>query len=297
MNNNNFTDIYNNKNPNNEIDRISQLELQGNGISFDLIFDFKKFKLPYINTIGIIFKNINIKKVCYIDNEVINELSFINVYWTRIDSTLLKDLKNLDYVRIERNNISRIYNDTFKHNTLLTKVYLIHNMIVHIEVCAFVILKDLKELYLSNNYLLNLNIKLFLKIPIHTIRIVKNKLDTIKSELFNYYSYRIIDLSYNNITSIERNAFGGKLWELYLNNNQLSTIDISIFSTLSNQLIHFDIFDNKITCNCNKLDWIYNYMTLLRNTHRNDLSKIKCHQFKINVLVFKEIFNCTYNKG
>ena len=221
------------------------------------------------------------------------------MYWKYINTKCLTNLTSLRLLSIIKNNISRIQNDTFTSLYELSDLMLNNNNIIHIETGAFNGLKQLSSLELSYNSIVELNTGTFTiynqSVVYIYIKIHSNKLKNIKNGLFTFDYIRELDLSNNSITNIETNSFNTTILQiLKLDNNMLSTIDERVFGNLNDNLNTFTIFNNKIECNCIKLNWVFDHviLTFLKSSVNE---YIKCHKLEINL--FNKINNCTNNKG
>ena len=103
-----------------------------------------------------------------------------------------------------------------------------------------------------------------------------------------------IDLSYNQITIIEKNGFDIKIISIInLKGNKLSTIDIDVYSSII--IIHVLIlFGNDMICDCG-LYWIKNHTEMLNNLKQQKNRDIQCGH--MNLLVYIEYMNCSSSRG
>ena len=263
--------------------------------------DFSKFKISLDILYVITFSNFNLINVSNI-NSNIRSLIFKDVYWNKINSNYFSGLNSLQKLTITLNNITTIENKTFIHIIILSNLNLINNCITHIESGAFMGLKWLSRLSLNNNYIFELNTAIFTiynKIGIHEnsyIKIQSNQLITIQTGLFVSHPVKQIDLSYNSITSIERNAFNATYLEiLILNDNLISNIDEHVFGNLK-QLKMLTISNNIIVCNCEKLKWIFKH-SILKLLKKSINNYIQCTNGNTNLFEYNKINTCTNNKG
>ena len=260
--------------------------------------DFSTFNNIFNNVIKYKFKDINLTNAINI-NVRSKIIHFENVYWKYINTKCFTNLRYLRMLSISKNNIRRIQNDTFKNLIRLSDLLLDFNNIIHIETGAFNGLSRLATLELSYNSIVELNTGTFTiynkRVEYIYIKIRGNKLKTIKNGLFTFHYIKELDLSNNSITNIETNSFNTTILQiLKLDNNMLSTIDERVFGNLNDKLNTFTIFNNKIECNCIKLNWVFDHVILtFLNSSVNEY--IKCHKLEINL--FNKINNCTNNKG
>ena len=291
MNNDNITDIYNTY-----LNTRSIKSLQIISTTFEYVYiNFHKFKyISFKNFNNIEFYNMTLKYFTNI-NVNIENLCFNNVGWTTIRSenniVYFTRLNNLITLSISKNKIDNLLKDTFTGLISLVNLRLHHNMIKFIEAGTFSFLIKLKYLYIYHNNIANTG-----KLTYYFISMKYNLFKTVKSGVFSSHVNKEIDLSFNLINRIERNAFNKNLETLRLNDNLLPTIDKSVFGSIGNTLKILTMFNNQIQCDCNKLKWIFNHDILLLLT----ISKkklLKCHQLSLNLHEFNKRYNCKYNKG
>ena len=169
---------------------------------------------------------------------------------------------------------------------------------------------------IESKYFVGLNKLISLSIKMNNISVIKNSTFIPVQGLIYLY------LSYNNIKYIESSAFTGlnKLYELkldnnlikefkintfnmfessdlklHMDNNVLSTIDKNVFGKL-NKLKLFSIFNNKIECNCQKLNWILHHKIIIHlNSSLNN--HIKCYNLKTTFFNLIKTNNCSNIKG
>ena len=124
---------------------------------------------------------------------------------------------------------------------------------------------------------------------IRDIRLRKSELHIIESRSFIFDNMSSIDLSYNNISSIEKNAFDIKIIEIiHLEGNKLSTISRQVFCSI--HIIEIlNLSDNEIECDCG-LYWIKNHTNILNHLNKKENKDIQCGT--LNLLKYIEDMNC-----
>ena len=301
MSSNNFTEIRDIKTDNNNITTLIIKNTSDEKL-FNIDLDFSKFQIPFDNIDRL---ECNLFKLIHFSNININVtyLYFVHSNWTNITSYYFSGLSKLQYLIIKYNNISSIKNNTFKGLISVFDLVLKHNYIVNIEAGAFDGLIRLSRLRLSYNSLVELNtgtFTIFNKLEGYEfINIRGNRLKMIKRGLFDSENIETIDLSNNSIISIESGAFNVTLKRLkLLLNNVLSTIAENVFGRLKN-MRNITIYNNKINCNCKKLNWIFNKVNnskILKFLNSSVNNFVKCYELNMNLFGFMKK-KCTNNRG
>ncbi|RWS27200.1 slit 1 protein-like protein [Leptotrombidium deliense] len=201
----------------NQIDYLNYTvfhSIAANLITLDLSFN-------YLTTINETFKEMI----------ELTKLNLQNNRLSSISSDQLKSMKKLIYLNLADNFINQIDTATFIFNSALRKLILNNNNLSDSVVDT--IGTKLQFLDVSAN---NLNqIPKGLNQYVVDFRFSKNNLSEINSDDFDSFPLlRIIVLSNNKITTIEYDAFGRLkfLTHLWLNNNKLTAIPLNLPSNL-----------------------------------------------------------------
>lgn len=174
-----------------------------------------------------------------------------------IETNAFAQLKNLRVVNLQFNNLTTIQDGMFASNKALQTLDLSYNSIISIG-NAFPAI-SLKTLWLQYNKLHGVNFKL----PTTLI---------------------YLNVSFNEITSIEKDAFFGltSLVGLFLNDNRLESIPVGCFKDL-NMLKQLDLSNNKLMITfgvfsglqkVNRLNIANNSMTTLTESAFSDLESL-----------------------
>ena len=264
--------------------KFTALEIYGNNkVSVNL--NNKIFQKSLTNITRLLCMNFILSNLTNL-NTVIEKISFSNLSIQNIELHYFKKLIKLKYLSIQLNDLNIIKNFTFEDLKKLEYLTLTENNITNIESSSFKGLYSLRVLDLNYNAILELHIDTFkimdqsgnhLAKIITNINLRKSKLKVIRSRLFVFDEMDSIDLSYNQITYIEKNAFSIKnILYLNLRGNNLSSIDEYVFHTINITLL-LSIFDNKIICNCD-LQWIERHTKMLEHLNHNANKNIKCQK-------------------
>ena len=155
--------------------------------------------------------------------------------------------KNLD---LTNNGIKIIFKNTIKGNFL--RLILNDNLITLFEINSFGYFPNLTKIYFVKNLIRKLDFHNAFEFKIVTLKILDfsfNKIDSIDG--VNFFSkfpiLDSLDLSFNEFHSLLNSYFPNlsQLKYLYLNNNQILTIQNETFNHLKN-LIHLDLSQNLI---------------------------------------------------
>ena len=269
---------------NSENIKFTDLEIYGyNQISVNL--NNKIFQKSLTNITRLLCMNFKLLNLTHLNNGI-EQIYFSNLSIRNIELHYFKNLIKLKHLTIHLNNLNIIKNFTFENLKKLEYLILTYNNITNIESSSFKGLYSLRVLDLNFNTILELHIdtfKIMDQSRNHLVKIItninlhKSKLKVIRSRLFVFDVMESIDLSYNQITVIENNAFSIKnILYLNLRGNKLSSIDEYVFHTI-NITIVFDIFDNKIICNCN-LQWIERHTKMFEHLNHFFNKNIKCNE-------------------
>ncbi|XP_026749119.2 toll-like receptor 3 [Galleria mellonella] len=218
---------------------------------------------------------------------------------SNINSSMFR-FTDLTTLNISHNKISTIEKTDFAYLKKLVSVDLSHNYIVNIEKSIFCNMIFLNTININNNKIDLIDRDTFLNNTFLTkINISNNKLKTLPKDMFKdkiifefsitgnslegslvkglFEGLRLVlklDLSYQQVTSIEDYAFFGleKIEELLLNHNNIGILSEKSFKSL-HSLVHLDLSNNKITSiEFNKEDLVSLRSLMLRN---NYLTQIK----------------------
>ena len=203
------------------------------------------------------------------------------------------------------NSVNTIRNYTFIDLNELVYLGLIENNITHIESGAFSGLYYLDNLDLNYNAILGLHADTFkimnrlgniLAKNISFINLFESKLKVIKSRLFVFDKMELIDLSYNQITTLENNSFFIIfIKDIYLEGNMLSSINEYVFHNI-NINVSLSIFKNIITCNC-ELHWILKHEKMLGHLNNKANANIECNNDTQLLKDYVENSTCISTKG
>ena len=220
------------------VSNITDLEIYGNNkFNFNLNTKIIVYKSPnnIIKLLCMNFKLINVTNL----NTDIKEISFYNLSMRNIGLHYFKNLNKLHHLTITSNDLNIIKNFTFEDLNKLEYLILTYNNIQNIESSSFKGLYSLRVLYLNFNAILELHIDTFkimdqtenrLAKVLTNINLQESKLKVIRSKLFVFDEMDSIDLSYNQTTDIEKNAFFIKnIVYLNLQGNKLSPIDEYVY--------------------------------------------------------------------
>ncbi|KAF7267876.1 hypothetical protein GWI33_018932 [Rhynchophorus ferrugineus] len=208
-------------------------------------------------------------------------------------------LRNLS---LAHNNISEIIEGVFREMTELQEINLSHNQIKQLDIYTFVGLKQLTYIDLSFNQLkqlpenifsyqssityLNIAHNNFTDIYVSNSKISKLTMNHNQIEnIIETCDYKYLDVSYNNVTKINANAFkeASNLKELHLQHNSLSNIPSKVFANLVN-LTYLDLSYNQFSLYQNgpNNDWLYIFSPL-------SLQKVLIHHNPWSCQVLRDI--------
>ncbi|XP_076259264.1 uncharacterized protein LOC143195717 [Rhynchophorus ferrugineus] len=208
-------------------------------------------------------------------------------------------LRNLS---LAHNNISEIIEGVFREMTELREINLSHNQIKQLDIYTFVGLKQLTYIDLSFNQLkqlpenifsyqssityLNIAHNNFTDIYVSNSKISKLTMNHNQIEnIIETCDYTYLDVSYNNVTKINSNAFkeASNLKELHLQHNSLSNIPSNVFANLVN-LTYLDLSYNQFSLYQKgpNNDWLYIFSPL-------SLQKVLIHHNPWSCQVLRDI--------
>lgn len=196
-----------------------------------------------INATDIIAENQTIPVLqmgCFKNLPELRHIQLIHCHLSDIERSAFLNLPKIKVIKINFNTIPVIREGVF-HSLGLVKLSLMSNRIEEVEQHAFYNLTYLEVLDLSLNNLYSLKPDIFFKTNnLRQINLSNNKILFIYDFFFwdcyapteEYNS--LIDLSYNNISKIERNNFKGVFYvdSLLLNGNNIRNIDPNAFNDL-----------------------------------------------------------------
>uniref|UniRef100_A0A8D8QGL2 Toll-like receptor 13 n=1 Tax=Cacopsylla melanoneura TaxID=428564 RepID=A0A8D8QGL2_9HEMI len=152
----------------------------------------------------------------------------------------IRDLQNLNIVRLDHNRIDRLLEATFVDIPSLKDLYLNDNLIVEVRRGAFHRLPALRSLDLSNNRLRNLDPEPLLPVgsnSVEEVLLAHNEMEhpnQIRSIFSAFPNLRYLDLSYNRFQDIVSGTLRGhhKLEMLHLEHNNLIRVGREVFSNM-----------------------------------------------------------------
>jgi hypothetical protein len=257
--------------------------------------------------------NINIVTALIIDDNYLNDfpanmcqfeinlhvldisLNYINA---NISDKTFDCLTQLEFLNVSRNQIENIDKNAFENLNKLLVLDLSYNKISFIP-DWYEKFKNLKYLFLNNNYLNNIDISFFFLNSIIKIDLTHNNIykftNGIGTGLYNKNmgkskeNAELIDLRYNSITSFDDRI----LYLFYIN----ELTDFKIFFKLINS-IHID--QNPIECSCSSFNLLVFYQFLLNSSEIIDTSsnilKATCSSpieyYGKNIFSFTNYKNC-----
>ncbi|GFQ66391.1 hypothetical protein TNCT_671951 [Trichonephila clavata] len=175
-----------------------------------------------------------------LSNNIIRDLSLGN-------STAFKRL-NIKTLDLTKNKITDIPDEFFTSlSNNLNNLYLSCNKISNLSMYLF---PKLQVLHLSFNDVHSYGLLHPTCCPqVQILALDHNYISTIEDETFNkMHSLRILDLSYNKITTLPNDVFSGtKLERLNLSHNYLTVIPMAAFAEVKNSLKFIDISSNRLT--------------------------------------------------
>ncbi|XP_065174215.1 uncharacterized protein [Atheta coriaria] len=218
---------------------------------FDVPYRFVSFKNNNISTIEEnAFNNLeSVTKFSFSNNVIGNKIGTI---------TWLSELVSVTTLDLSNNNLTSISNELFTANKNVQHLNLSNSQITHIVPNTFINLSELEVLDLSMNMLLNVNLYnllnlkhtsyIFHNLPaLHTLILFGNNISNFDNSLGFLPSLKILDLSYQNLSSISNEMFPepSALSNLNMSNNAISKITPNAFKNLED-LIILDLSNNKL---------------------------------------------------
>ncbi|KAG5678516.1 hypothetical protein PVAND_008183 [Polypedilum vanderplanki] len=221
---------------------------------------------------------LNNNHIPHVHFESVENLKYLNLRSNKIPNiwATLTKMPNLEIIIIAENEINAINDRSFetltnlKHfnlsynnlphisgafggceKTKLTELDLSYNVIQVLYANCFQDLPLLTFLDISNNRITDINDRVFFKQTLlQTLNLSKNRIATITVKSFeNLLQLRTMDISYNKLKTFNYDLFGNKftgnrLRKLNLNNNELVSLDNSLFAVLRN-LVSLNLSSNK----------------------------------------------------
>ncbi|CAH0553895.1 unnamed protein product [Brassicogethes aeneus] len=181
-------------------------------------------------------------------------------------------LGHLKILSFKFNKVEIIEEGAFSGLEQLTHLNLKKNLIYHLNENIFYPLKNLYTLGISNNFINSANLSYFRFTSIKEFHLDHNKINSLQNFIFNEVSVNILDLSYNNVSVIEPEAFfkQSNLYDLNLNNNKLDKLSSSLHYLVSLKKLDLS-YNNLQTISMGFFDH-FNDLESLNLTHNNIIS-------------------------
>ena len=208
-------------------------------------------------------------------------------------SVKFNNLNRLECKYIELTNFSNV-------NSNLTYLYFSRVKLTDIKSYYFRGLIRLQTLSITNNNISRIQNDTFIDlISLLNLQLAHNNIKYIESSAFNGL-LNVVSLQLNNNYLVNLNKdtfkyFSTELQKLSIHNNLLTTIDEDIFGNLI-KLNELKIFNKRINCNCEIVNWVFKYTLLLHLLNTSANAYVECHQLDTNLFEFKNESNCS-NKG
>ncbi|KAF5291646.1 hypothetical protein FQR65_LT11420 [Abscondita terminalis] len=252
----------------------------------------------------------------------LSNLRFINLEFNEIQS-IPKNLfkfsvhKYLTDIRLNNNKISVIVSDTFSNLPELEVILLSSNIIHTVQRCSFSYLSNLEHLILSDNVITKINEHAFANLPL--LEKLDLQLNRLTDFHFNYFvnvsnliqvnvswnqiynceagkqflNIEVLDMGHNKISHVPKCLENiGLLRKLYLNSNNISTIESKNFMHLTSL--------EKLNLNENFIDVIHKHSFAgLQNLQILDLSSnliTQLHNHQFSSLPKLRVLHLGYNK-
>jgi len=185
---------------------------------------------------GVKFVEFSASNISYIPESIFRKFPYLE--YLNVNGVGLKFLhpvanaSNIEVILANNNQIAKLDANTFSVATELETLSLRKNHIEDVDVNAFFMLGNLRELYLSDNRLISLHMDTFAPlISLEIISLSGNQLQTIDLELFHANLQLIEVLLYDNkMTAIHPQAFSNldSLFNLELHGNLCVDKDIRL---------------------------------------------------------------------
>lgn len=135
-------------------------------------------------------------------------------------------ISSIQTLHLDGNSIHRIEAETFKPLLLLEQLYLENNEISFIDKFAFSTLAHLKSMRLDGNQITALEPTLFFASPrLQQLNLSHNTLDALTMTFQENVELKVIDLSYNSISTLQSDALEG-----------VESLEVRLFNSLT--IIH-----------------------------------------------------------
>lgn len=152
-------------------------------------------------------------------------------------------------LNIGKNQLSRIPANAFR-NPRLEKLALMENPITSIGPGAFLALSSLKELHLGGTRLLTLgprSLSIQRGHPELRIHLQNGRITAIHHSAFDFSAPLVLNLSHNNLTTLEQNVFEPLIGRMYNNAQRLNILPL------------VSVEGNPLTCHGCSYEWLIQY--------------------------------------
>ncbi|CAH0553904.1 unnamed protein product [Brassicogethes aeneus] len=193
-------------------------------------------------------------------------------------------LGRLRILSFKFNKLEIIEEDAFSGLEKLTHLDLKHNFIYHLNQNTFYPLKNLYLLDISNNFINTANQSHLRFTSITEFYLDYNKIHQLQNVMFNNVSVNILDISHNNLSVIEPEAFlnQNNLYDLNLNNNKLDKLSSSLHYLLGLKKLDLS-YNNLQTISMGFFDH-FNYLESLNLTHNKLVSVLGSNVLNVKYL-------------
>ncbi|KAL9918993.1 insulin like growth factor binding protein acid labile subunit convoluted isoform 1-T3 [Glossina fuscipes fuscipes] len=182
----------------------------------------------------------------------LRELEVLDISFNKIkklEAQHIADLTKLGWCNVSHNSLNELARGTFARNSVLKVVNLSHNKIQRLDANSFRGMRFLRRLYMSDNVISDIGRGTFGSVArIGTIDLARNALKKVEFQMFTQLNYiEILDLAENNITTIEKNSFKD-IYQASINisHNNLETIQPKAFENCVNITV-LDLSFNRLT--------------------------------------------------
>lgn len=180
----------------------------------------------------------------------LQSISLNRLQINKIDEYSFKECQNILYISLSFNKISVVDEKAFNNNLILRELWLYNNLIANLSVNVFLNLHNLKHLRININNITDLPANIFKPLKtLDSIAINKNKISKLRMEWFEDMKIlRALWIGENFIEKFQKNIFAplkNLLW-FYSETNKLSVIQADSFGTHPNLKI-ISFANNQIT--------------------------------------------------
>ncbi|XP_045529109.1 chaoptin isoform X1 [Pieris brassicae] len=175
------------------------------------------------------------------------DLSYNNL--TKLDGSNIGDLTKLGWCNASHNQLPDIPRGMFARNTVIKVVHLDNNKIKKLDTNSFRGMRFLRRVYLQDNQISDVGRGTFSAVTrIGTVDLARNLITKVDFQMFQQVKYaEIINLAENKIKLIEKQAFT----DLYLatvniSHNELTSIEPGAFQNCNNMTL-LDLSYNNLT--------------------------------------------------